>query len=78
MLWRALRAGKTLTPLADRTAAIRRGDILCLATRRHEMRRVPGFLDHYRRLGVRHFLIVDNASTDGTDRFLRGQADVSL
>ncbi len=64
--------------MADRTAAIRRGDILCFVTVRNEMLRLPQFLDHYRRLGVRHFLIVDNGSTDGTDGFLRGQPDVSL
>ena len=78
LLWRCLRAGRDLTPLADRTAAIRQGDILCFATLRNEMLRLPEFLGHYRRLGVRHFLIVDNASTDGSDAFLRGQPDVSL
>ncbi|WP_329609815.1 glycosyltransferase family 2 protein, partial [Paracoccus benzoatiresistens] len=78
LLWRCLRAGRALTPMADRTAAIRPGDILAFATVRNEMLRLPQFLDHYRRLGVRHFLIVDNDSTDGTDRFLRGQPDVSL
>lgn len=78
LLRRCLRAGRELTPLADRTAAIRPGDILCLATVRNEMLRLPEWLDHYRRLGVSAFLIVDNASTDGTDRFLGGQPDVSL
>lgn len=78
LLWRALRAGRDLTALSDRTSAIRPGDILCLATVRNEMLRLPQFLDHYRRLGVAAFLIVDNASIDGTDRFLLHQPDVSL
>lgn len=78
LLWRALRAGRHLSPLADRTAAIRPGDILCLATMRNEMLRLPQFLAHYRALGVAAFLIVDNASTDGTAEFLRHQPDVSL
>lgn len=78
ILWRCIRAGHDLTPLADRTTAIRPGDILCLATVRNEMLRLPEWLDHYRRLGVAAFLIVDNASTDGTDLYLRGQPDVSL
>ncbi|MFC3630582.1 glycosyltransferase family 2 protein [Paracoccus angustae] len=78
LLWRCLRAGGELTPLADRTAAIQPGDILAFAAVRNEMLRLPQFLDHYRRLGVGHFLMVDNASTDGTDGFLRDQPDVSL
>lgn len=78
ILWRCLRASRDLTPLACRTTAIRPADILCLATVRNEMLRLPQFLDHYRRLGVAAFLIVDNASTDGTALFLRSQPDVSL
>lgn len=78
LLWRCLRAGRGLTPLADRSAAIRPGDILCFATVRNEMLRLPEFLDHYRAMGVAGFLIVDNASTDRTEAFLRGQPDVSL
>ncbi|WP_374299659.1 glycosyltransferase family 2 protein [Paracoccus sp. (in: a-proteobacteria)] len=78
LLWRCMKAGRALSPLVDRTGAIRPGDILCFATVRNEMLRLPQFLDHYRGLGVTAFLIVDNASTDGTDRFLRDRADVSL
>lgn len=78
LLWRCLRAAPDLVPLVDRTAAIRPGGILCFATVRNEMLRLPEFLDHYRRLGIGHFLIVDNASTDGTDDFLRRQPDLSL
>lgn len=39
---------------------------------------MPHFLRHHRALGVRHFLAVDNASTDGTADLLRDQPDVSL
>ncbi|MCZ0962373.1 hypothetical protein [Paracoccus benzoatiresistens] len=53
LLWRCLRAGRALMPMADRTAAIRPGDILAFATVRNEMLRLPQFLDHYRQLGVR-------------------------
>lgn len=62
----------------DRTAAIRRGAILCFATMRNEAVRLPHFLDHYRRLGVDHFLIVDNGSDDGTAEMLAEAPDVSL
>lgn len=36
------------------------------------------FLDHYRRLGVESFVIVDNGSTDGTRALLAAQRDVVL
>ncbi|MAN57384.1 MAG: glycosyl transferase family 2 [Paracoccus sp.] len=78
LLWRAIRAGRRLSPVADRSAGIRRGDILCLATIRNEAARLPRFLAHYRGLGVAHFLIVDNDSDDGSAEFLRIQGDVSL
>nr|WP_252733365.1 glycosyltransferase family 2 protein [Paracoccus marinaquae] len=78
ILWRVLRAGRQLTPLCDRTAAIGRGDILLFATLRNEIGRLPEFLAHYRGLGVAQFLIVDNASDDGSAELLRAEADVSL
>jgi hypothetical protein len=49
-----------------------------LSTVRNEIVRLPFFLDHHRRLGVGHFLFVDNDSDDGTRDFLAGQPDVSL
>lgn len=78
LIWRALRARRSLQPLADRTAAIRPEDILAFVTLRNEMQRLPEFLAHYRRLGVGHFLMVDNASTDGGADYLAAQPDVSL
>jgi hypothetical protein len=78
MLWRGFRARRDLTAVQDRTRAIRPGAILCAMTVRNEAVRLPFFLAHCRRLGVDHFLIVDNDSTDGTREMLAGQADVSL
>ncbi len=78
LLWRALRRRRQLAPAADRTAAIRPGDILCFATVRNEAARLPYWLAHYRRLGVAHFLMVDNASSDATAAMLAGEPDVSL
>ncbi len=45
---------------------------------RNEAVRLPHFLAHYRKLGVGHFLIVDNGSTDGTGAYLAAQPDVSV
>jgi frataxin-like iron-binding protein CyaY len=78
LLWRAFRKRRQLRCVVDRTAAIAPGDILLFATVRNEAERLPHFLAHYRALGVRHFLIVDNDSTDGSDRILTDQTDVSL
>ncbi|MES0883399.1 glycosyltransferase family 2 protein [Roseibium sp. SCP14] len=44
----------------------------------NEALRFPYFLEHYRNLGVRHFIVVDNSSTDGTAALLEGQPDVSI
>jgi MoaA/NifB/PqqE/SkfB family radical SAM enzyme len=38
--------------------------VICVA--RNEAGRMPGFLAHYQKLGVRHIHIIDNASTDET------------
>lgn len=67
-----------LSVVQRRTAQIRRGDILLFATLRNERVRLPYFLDYYRRLGVAHFLFVDNGSTDGGAEYLAQQPDVSL
>lgn len=77
-LARALYRRSQLDPVANRTSAILRGDVLCFLCVRNEAARLPHFLRHHRALGVRHFLIVDNASTDGTDQLLLSQPDVSL
>lgn len=77
LLW-ALRRRRQLGLVADRTAAIRPDAILCFMCLRNEAARLPFVLDHNRRLGVGHFLIVDNASTDATLALLADQPDVSL
>ncbi|MFM2355568.1 MAG: hypothetical protein RLZZ528_1304 [Pseudomonadota bacterium] len=78
LIWRAVRARHQLQPLAVRTGQIGADAILCLACVRDEADRLPRFLDHHRALGVGHFLIVDNASSDDTPGLLRAQGDVSL
>lgn len=78
LLARAIRKRRELQRIADRTGLIRRGDILAVVCLRNEAVRLPHFLAHYRRLGVAHFLIIDNGSTDGSDRLLAAQPDVSL
>lgn len=45
---------------------------------RNEMYFLPAFLDHYRKLGVEHFAILDDQSDDGTREFLLSQPDCSV
>ena len=77
-LWRAFRSRHALRSVTDNTDQISTADILLFATMRDEAIRLPHFLDHYRALGVTHFLIVDNGSTDGTAEQLARSPDVSL
>ena len=77
-LARAIRRRRQLHVVERRTDGIAKGDILLFASVRNEMGRLPHFLDYHRNLGVAHFLIVDNSSTDGTKEHLSAQPDVSL
>jgi hypothetical protein len=64
--------------VSDRTAGIKRSDIIVFSTFRNEDIRLPYFLKYYRNLGVNHFVMVDNDSTDGGREYLAQQPDVSL
>ncbi len=77
-LLRAYRKAAQLTEDINRTGHIGPSDILCFATLRNEALRLPFFLDHHRKLGVNHFLIVDNGSDDGSLEILREAPDVSI
>lgn len=77
-LVRSLRKSSELRCDIDRTGQIGPSDILCFVTLRNEAVRLPYFLDHHRNLGVRHFLVVDNGSDDGSIALLQKQPDVSL
>jgi hypothetical protein len=45
---------------------------------RNELLRLRAFLKHYRAMGIRLFVIVDNGSEDGTFEYLQEQRDVLL
>lgn len=75
---RAFRKHFSMTSVTDRTRMIRPGDVLAFSTFRDEYVRLPYFLKYYRDLGVSHFLMVDNGSSDGGREYLAQQPDVSL
>lgn len=75
---RAWRRRRQLTCLSNKTADVRAGHILVFCCLRNELPRLEWFLNYYRKLGVNHFVMVDNGSTDGSTDYLRAQPDVSL
>ena len=77
-LMRGWRKRRQLNPVQDRTGQIGAKDILLFSTLRNERVRLPYFFQYYRDLGIGHFLMVDNDSTDGTREYLAAQPDVSL
>jgi hypothetical protein len=64
----------TLTYLQEKPLAIS-GDPVVVTVVRNETMRLPFFLTHYRKLGFRQFVFIDNASTDGTREYLLKQPD---
>ena len=77
-LVRAVRKRRELTRVADRTDQIRKRDILLFSTVRNEKIRLPYFFQYYRDLGVDHFIMVDNDSTDGSADYIAAQPDASV
>lgn len=77
LLWRAFRKRRQLT-LVSAPPTLSQNAILAFAVMRNEAVRLPYFLEHYRKLGVNHFLIVDNGSEDGSAELLAAQPDVTL
>ncbi|OZA17880.1 MAG: glycosyl transferase family 2, partial [Rhodobacterales bacterium 17-64-5] len=66
LLVRAFRRRRQLQPVANRLASCPPQPILLFATLRNERVRLPYFLQYYRKLGIDHFLLVDNGSDDGS------------
>jgi hypothetical protein len=59
-------------------AQLLRQELRVVTVLRDEMALLPHFLDHYRKLGVRCFIMVDNCSEDGSREYLHQQSDVLL
>ncbi len=51
---------------------------ILLSVVRNENERLPDFFRHYRKAGIKHFVFLDNGSTDGTADYLAEQRDVDL
>jgi hypothetical protein len=51
------------------------GFVTLLCVLRNEIAILPTFFDHYRSIGIRQFILIDNGSTDGSTEFLKAQKD---
>ncbi len=78
LLWRAFRRRRELSSVTNRMASCPAQPILLFSTLRNERIRLPYFLDYYRKLGIDHFVLVDNGSDDGSREYLAAEPDVSL
>ena len=74
---RMTRSARELVPVRVQAREIADAWCILVCCMRNELVRMPAFLEHYRRLGVRHFLVVDNQSTDGLQAYLAQQPDCS-
>lgn len=52
--------------------------VVCVCVVRNELPQLPSFLKHYRGLGVRKFIFINNNSTDGSLEYLENFDDISL
>jgi glycosyltransferase involved in cell wall biosynthesis len=64
-----------LARIDSRTISDGPGEIRAVMTVRNEILRMPQALEHYRKIGVSRFFVIDNGSTDGTRELLTAQPD---
>ena len=65
----------TLLRIDTREIPEKPGEIRAFMPVRDELLRLPSTLEHYRKIGVARFFVVDNASSDGSKEFLLAQPD---
>ncbi len=67
-----------LLPIAQRKSQDRADQVLGICVVKNDLERMKLAIDHYRKLGVRQFAILDNGSTDGTQEWLKTQPDMDV
>jgi len=65
----------TLARIDSRTIFDCAGEIRAVMTVRNEILRLAQTLDHYRKIGISRFFVIDNGSSDGTRELLTAQPD---
>lgn len=61
-----------------KTFSLKRDELGLVCLVKNGMGYIEAFLRHYRTLGVKHMVFVDNGSTDGLLEFLKDQEDVTV
>lgn len=51
---------------------------ICVVVEKNDLERLEGGVNHHRKLGIRRFVVVDNASDDGTLEWLANQQDIDV
>ena len=74
---RVLQASQ-LEAVTVREAALAKAQFVLITTLRNETLRLPYFFEYYRKLGIEHFIIVDNESDDDVQDLVRPMSDVSI
>lgn len=67
-----------LSVVQDNLAALAKAKFVLISTMRNEAFRVAYFLEHHRKLGFEHFIIVDNQSDDNLRALVRDAPDVTV
>ncbi|QEM82176.2 glycosyltransferase family 2 protein [Halomonas binhaiensis] len=73
----AFKFSKQLSVKQDNLSKISKSDIVLFSVMKNEAHRLPFFIEYYRNLGVDHFILVDNASTDHFDQVVSGHDDIT-
>lgn len=73
---RELQLIKKATPGASVKRDAKTPILVCVL--KNEIEKLPLFFSHYREMGIRRFVMIDNMSSDGTYEFLLKQRDVDL
>jgi hypothetical protein len=70
--------GSTEHLVCEKTSSAQDDGVFCLALAHNEDNIILQFLNHYRAMGVRNFIIIDDHSTDKTPDILGAQEDVTV
>lgn len=75
---KAILCGRSLKIIQNNLCNITKKEIVAFSTIQNEAYRIEFFLEYYRKLGVGHFIFVDNDSTDGLLDMVSQHHDVSV
>lgn len=73
-----IKHGKSLSLTQNNIINIRKDDIILFSVMKNEAHRLNFFLEYYRKLGINHFIFVDNGSTDHFTNIIQNQSDISV